>query len=45
MDRDDRLRACYQHCVIIVATIEAGAIKSDRTVGGSRKYARYPSWA
>ncbi len=76
MDRADRVRACYQHCVlkvvmreqmtnqslrqrfdlpesksaivsqIIAATIEAGMIKSDDRVGGSRKYARYlPSWA
>lgn len=76
MDRNDRVRACYQHCVlryvmsermtnqslrdrfgltesqsatatqIINATIEAGLIKSDEAVGGSKKYARYlPSWA
>ncbi len=76
MDRDDRVRACYQHCTlrhvmsermtnqslrerfglpegkaavtsqIIAATIEAELIKPDRTVGGSRKYARYlPFWA
>lgn len=76
MDRNDRIRACYQHCVlcyvmaermtnqslrdrfglsegqsatasqIINATIEAGLIKSDEAVGGSKKYARYlPSWA
>lgn len=76
MDRDDRVRACYQHCAlkyvmsermtnqslrqrfhlaeakaaivsqVITATIEAGLIKSDETVGGSRKYARYlPFWA
>jgi ATP-dependent DNA helicase RecG len=76
MDRDDRVRACYQHCAlkyvisermtnqslrerfglpenkaavtsqIIAATIEAGFIKSDEAVGGSRKYARYlPFWA
>jgi ATP-dependent DNA helicase RecG len=76
MDRDDRVRACYQHCAlkwvvsermtnqslrerfglpegkaavtsqIIGATIEAGLIKPDETVGGSRKYARYlPFWA
>jgi hypothetical protein len=31
---------------IIAATIEAGFIKSDEAVGGSRKYARYlPFWA
>ena len=76
MDRNDRVRACHQHCVlryvmtermtnqslrerfglsegqsatasqIINATIEAGFIKSDEAVGGSKKYARYlPSWA
>jgi predicted HTH transcriptional regulator len=76
MDREDRIRACYQHCAlrwvlrermtnqslrerfglsegkatiasqIIAATIEAGKIKPDETVGGSRKYARYlPAWA
>jgi len=76
MDRDDRVRACYQHCVlkwvmsermtnqslrerfhlpegksasvsqVIAATIEAGKIKPDEKVGGSRKYARYlPYWA
>lgn len=76
MDRDDRVRACYQHCAlkwvmsermtnqslrerfrlgeekaaitsqIITATIESGLIKSDESVGGSRKYARYlPFWA
>jgi ATP-dependent DNA helicase RecG len=76
MDRDDRVRACYQHCAlkrvvsewmtnqslrerfglseskaavtsqIIAATIDAGLIKPDETVGGSRKYARYlPFWA
>ncbi|MFG1294088.1 ATP-binding protein, partial [Xanthobacter versatilis] len=76
MDREDRVRACYQHCSlkwvlnermtnqtlrerfglpesraaiasqIISATIEAGMIKPDETVGASRKYARYlPFWA
>lgn len=76
MDRDDRVRACYQHCAlrwvmnermtnqslrerfklpdgrasvtsqIIAAAIEAGLVKADETVGGSRKYARYlPYWA
>jgi predicted HTH transcriptional regulator len=76
MDRDDRVRACYQHSAlkwvcaermtnqslrerfglpenksavtsqIIAATIEAGLIKSDESVGGSRKFARYlPFWA
>lgn len=76
MDREDRVRACYQHCAlkwvmsermtnqslrerfhlpesksaiasqVITATIEAGMIKPDEKVGGSRKYARYlPFWA
>lgn len=76
MDRDDRVRACYQHCAlkwvmsgrmtnqslrerfhlpegksaivsqVIAATIEAGLIKPDETVGTSRKFARYlPFWA
>jgi len=76
MDREDRTRACYQHCAlkwvmsermtnqslrerfrlpesksaiasqVIAATIEAGLIKPDEKVGGSRKYARYlPFWA
>jgi ATP-dependent DNA helicase RecG len=76
MDRNDRIRACYQHCVlryvmtqrmtnqslrerfglgegqattatqIINATFDAGLIKPDEAVGGSKKYARYlPSWA
>jgi ATP-dependent DNA helicase RecG len=76
MDRDDRVRACYQHCAlkwvisermtnqslrerfgqpvskaaitsqVIAATIEAGLIKADEAVGGSRKFARYlPFWA
>jgi ATP-dependent DNA helicase RecG len=76
MTRDDRIRACYQHCVlkwvmservtnetlrerfglpqsrasvasqIIAATIEAGMIKADESVGASKKYARYlPHWA
>jgi predicted HTH transcriptional regulator len=76
MDRNDRVRACYQHCClkwvmrermtnqslrerfrqpeskttsvsqVIAAAIEAGVIKPDETVGGSRKYARYlPFWA
>jgi hypothetical protein len=31
---------------VIAATIEAGLIKPDEAVGGSRKYARYlPFWA
>lgn len=76
MDRNDRVRACYQHCAlkwvmsermtnqslrdrfhlgedkaaiasqIISATIEAGLIKPDESVGTSRKFARYlPFWA
>jgi ATP-dependent DNA helicase RecG len=76
MDRNDRVRACYQHCAlkwvmaermtnqslrdrfklaenkaaiasqIISATIEAGMIKPDESVGASRKFARYlPFWA
>jgi ATP-dependent DNA helicase RecG len=76
MDRNDRVRSCYQHCAlkwvmsermtnqslrerfhlpesksaiisqVISATIEAGLIKPDEKVGGSRKYARYlPFWA
>lgn len=76
MDRDDRVRACYQHCAlkwvmsermtnqslrerfhlpeskaaiasqVIAATIEAGSIKPDESIGGSRKFARYlPFWA
>ena len=76
MERDDRVRACYQHCAlkwvmsermtnqslrerfhlpeakaavvsqIISATIEAGFIKPDESVGSSRKFARYlPFWA
>ncbi len=76
MDRDDRIRACYQHCAlkwviaermtnqslrerfglpesksaltsqVITAAIQAGVIKPDEAVGGSRKYARYiPFWA
>lgn len=76
MDRDDRVRACYQHCAlkwvmsermtnqslrdrfrlpesksaivsqVISATIEAGLVKADEKVGGSRKFARYlPFWA
>ena len=76
MDREDRIRACYQHCAlrwvmsermtneslrerfhlpesrrattsqVIAATMEAGLIKLDEKVGGSRKYARYlPFWA
>lgn len=76
MDRNDRVRACYQHCAlkwvmsermtnqslrerfhlaedkaaiasqVIGATIDAGLIKPDESVGGSRKFARYlPFWA
>ncbi len=76
MDRDARVRACYQHCAlkwvmsermtnqtlrqrfhlpesksaivsqIIAATIEAGLVKADETIGPSRKFARYlPFWA
>lgn len=76
MDRNDRVRACYQHCAlkwvmaekmtnqslrgrfhlgedkaavasqIIAATIEAKLIKSDESMGNSRKFARYlPFWA
>ncbi len=76
MDRNDRVRACYQHCAlkwvmsermtnqslrerfhlpenkaaiasqVIAATFEAGLIKPDEKVGGSRKFARYfPFWA
>jgi hypothetical protein len=31
---------------VIAATIEAGLIKPDQSVGGSRKFARYlPFWA
>jgi ATP-dependent DNA helicase RecG len=76
MTREDRIRACFQHCVlkwvtsermtnetlrrrfglpqarasvasqIIAATIEAGMIKADESVGASKKYARYlPHWA
>lgn len=76
MDRNDRVRACFQHCAlkwvmsqqmtnqslrerfhlgedkaatasqVISATIEAGLIKADGSVGASRKFARYlPFWA
>ncbi len=76
MDRNDRVRACYQHCAlkwvmsekmtnqslrerfrlgedkaalasqIIAATIDAQLIKSDESMGKSRKFARYlPFWA
>ncbi len=76
MTSDDKVRACYQHCVlkwvmrehmtneslcarfglddrgkasaskIIKATVDAGLVASDPTVGASRKYARYvPSWS
>jgi predicted HTH transcriptional regulator len=31
---------------VIAATVEAGMIKSDESVGGSKKFARYlPFWA
>ena len=31
---------------VIAATIEAGRIKADESVGGSKRYARYfPFWA
>lgn len=76
MDRNDRVRACYQHAAlrrvmaermtnqslrerfglpdtkaavvsqVIAAATEAGLVKADESVGGSRKYARYlPFWA
>jgi ATP-dependent DNA helicase RecG len=76
MTKDDKVRACYQHCVlkyvlrermtnetlrlrfglpksksssisqIIASAVEAGGIKADEAVGGSKKYARYlPAWA
>jgi ATP-dependent DNA helicase RecG len=76
MGRDDRVRACYQHCClrwvmndrmtnqslrarfnlaerksavvsqIIAATVDAGHVKLDSTVGSSRRFARYlPVWA
>jgi predicted HTH transcriptional regulator len=76
MDRNDRVRACYQHAAlrwvmaermtnqslrerfglpdskaaivsqVIAAATEAGLIKADESVGGSRKFARYlPFWA
>jgi predicted HTH transcriptional regulator len=76
MLREDRVRACYQHCAllwvmsermtnqslrerfrlpesraatisqVIAAAMEAGLIKPDERVRGSRKYARYvPFWA
>jgi predicted HTH transcriptional regulator len=76
MTKDDRIRACYQHCVlkhvmsekmtnqslrerfrlpeaksaiisqVISATIDAGLVQADESVGSSRKYARYvPIWA
>jgi predicted HTH transcriptional regulator len=76
MDREDRIRACYQHCAlkwvmsermtnqslrerfhlpeakgavvsqVISTAIEAGQVKPDAKVGGSRKFARYlPFWA
>ena len=76
MDRNDRIRACYQHAAlkwvmaermtnqslrerfglpdtkaavvsqVISAATEAGLVKADESVGGSRKFARYlPFWA
>lgn len=76
MDRNDRIRACYQHAAlkwvmaermtnqslrerfglpdtkaavvsqVIAAATEAGLVKADESVGGSRKFARYlPFWA
>jgi ATP-dependent DNA helicase RecG len=76
MDRDDRIRACYQHCAlrhvmcermtnqtlrkrfrlpeaksaivsqVISMTMDAGLVRADESVGGSRKFARYvPFWA
>ncbi len=76
MDRDERVRACYQHAglkrvmnqhmtnqslrerfklpdtksavvsQVIAATVEAGLIKADETVGKSLKMRRYlPYWA
>ena len=76
MGRDDRIRACYQHCAlrwvisermtnrslrerfrlpegkaaivsqVIAATIDAGLVRPDEGVGGSRRFARYvPFWA
>jgi ATP-dependent DNA helicase RecG len=76
MDREDRIRACYQHAAlkwvmsermtnqslrnrfhlpesksaiisqIITFSIEAGVIKPDKTIGASKKFARYlPFWA
>jgi predicted HTH transcriptional regulator len=76
MARDDRIRACYQHCAlkwvtsermtnrslrerfrlpegkapvvsqVIAATIDAGLVRPDEGMGGSRRFARYvPFWA
>ena len=76
MNRDDRVRACFQHCAlrwvmsermtnqslrerfklsesksatvsqVIAAATEAGLVKPDEKVGGSKKFARYlPFWA
>ena len=75
MTREDRVRACYQHCAlkyvmnermtnetlrqrfklqvskgatasqIISQTVEVGLVKTDPSVGGSKKFARYvPFW-
>jgi predicted HTH transcriptional regulator len=76
MGRDDRIRACYQHCAlkwvtlermtnrslrerlrlpddkaavvsqVIAATIDAGLVRPDEAMSGSRRFARYvPFWA
>lgn len=76
MDRNNRIRACYQHAAlkwvmaermtnqslrerfglpdtkaavvsqVIAAAPDAGSVKADESVGGSRKFARYlPFWA
>ena len=76
MDRDERIRACYQHAglkrvmndfmtnqslrerfslpaqksaiasQVIAATVEAGLVKADESVGTSLKLRRYlPYWA
>ena len=76
MSKEDRVRACYQHCClrrvmrdymtnkslrerfglpagkasqvsqIISATVDQGLVKSDESMGDTKKYARYiPFWA
>jgi predicted HTH transcriptional regulator len=76
MAREDRVRACYQHCAlrwvmsermtnrslrerfrlpegkaanvsqVIASAINAGLVRADEGVGGSRRFARYvPFWA